>query len=73
MPVSRNTNIVIPKLKNKQEEHHTQAVYHLRYRQIVVVVILDFCSRLPLWSFRLRPLGLPIQSFHTVSPDFFCV
>ena len=32
-----------PQIEDEQEEHHSQTVDDLRYRQIVIVVILDFC------------------------------
>lgn len=32
-----------PQIEDKQEEHHSQTVYDLRYRQIVVVVVLNLC------------------------------
>ena len=63
-----------PQIEDEQEEHHSQTVDDLRYRQIVIVVILDF-------RFHHVLTGRPVvgrgtsryQSFHTVSPDFLYI
>jgi hypothetical protein len=65
---------VMKQQKGREEEHHTQTVHDLRYCQIVIVVVLDFCFHdflsgfpvLVLWTCR-------YESFYTVCPDFFCV
>ena len=56
MPRKQEYEYRYSQIEDKQEEHHSQTVDDLRYRQIVVVVILDF--RFPTTSSRVAPRRL---------------